>query len=145
MQEMNIATWNLCLGLSKKKDYIREILAELKIDILNLQETKLNPTMNPDLMCIKGYKLEIEQNDDKVRTATYIRKDIDYKRRKDLEMKNGHMIVIDLGRGMDIRIMNIYRPLLPKIAPERQFFWATTGGHLICHNIENNNHGGLQC
>jgi exonuclease III len=88
MQEITIATWNVCLGLSKKRDYIREMLTELEIDILNLQETELNPTLNMDLVCIKGYKLEAEQNDEKVRTATYIRNGIEYKRRRDLEMQN---------------------------------------------------------
>jgi exonuclease III len=98
------------------------MFAELEIDILNLQETELNPNMNLDVMCIRGYSLETEQNDEKVRTATYKRKDFDYKRRKDLEMKNGHMIVIDLGPGMNMRIINIYRPFSPKIATEKQFF-----------------------
>ena len=44
-----VATWNLCLGLLHKIDYVKNCLNKHCIDILNLQETELqpdNPTNN---------------------------------------------------------------------------------------------------
>jgi hypothetical protein len=52
-EQLKIATWNLCLGVSNKRDYIRQILNEHEIDILNMQETDLKPNTNPLHLSIK--------------------------------------------------------------------------------------------
>jgi exonuclease III len=85
---MKIATWNLCLGLFHKKDYVRNLLHENEIDILTLQETELTSDIDTINLQIKGYTLEVETNHDKRRIAIYIRNTISYKRRSDLEKKN---------------------------------------------------------
>ncbi len=38
-----IATWNMCLGLFHKKDYVRTQLHKNNIDLLTLQKTKISP------------------------------------------------------------------------------------------------------
>jgi hypothetical protein len=87
-----------------------------------MQETELNPNTNSNHLSIKGYTLEIEENDHKIRTGTYVSNKIKYKRRKDLEMKNGHIVVLDLSLGITLRVVNIYRSFKPKDASEIDFF-----------------------
>ena len=41
--DINLDSWNLCLGLKHKKDYVSKILRENKIDICCLQEIDLEP------------------------------------------------------------------------------------------------------
>ena len=74
-----IATWNMCLGLFHKKDYVRYILQEYNIDVLSLQETELERDIDEKILQIKGYSLELENNDQKRRVAMYISKSIPYK------------------------------------------------------------------
>ena len=50
------------------------------------------PTQDPQKNLFK----ELRHNTLSRRVATYISKTIKYKRRLDLEMENGHMIVLDL-------------------------------------------------
>ena len=40
-KNITIATWNLCLGLRNKKDYVSKIINEHKLDIVCLQETDI--------------------------------------------------------------------------------------------------------
>ena len=53
---IKIATLNLCLGLKNKRDLIKDILVRNKIDILALQETELEPSLDLNLVNIAGYK-----------------------------------------------------------------------------------------
>ena len=56
MEEHNnikIATWNLCLGLLHKKDYVRRLLEDNNIAILNLQETEIPGDMSASANAIK--------------------------------------------------------------------------------------------
>ena len=62
---LKIATWNLCLGLFHKKDYVRTQLYENNIDILTLQETELSPELQLENLQIKGYSIEVENNNKK--------------------------------------------------------------------------------
>ncbi len=87
-----------------------------------MQETELKPNTSPAHLSIKGFALELETNDHKIRVGTYISNSIKYKRRNDLEMKNGHMIVIDLLSGQGLRMVNIYRSFKPDDAGEITFF-----------------------
>ena len=38
---LKVATLNLCLGLKYKKDLVKDVLIENKIDILMMQETEI--------------------------------------------------------------------------------------------------------
>ena len=38
LEEIKMAMWNLCLGLTNKKDYVTEIIKEKRIDICCMQE-----------------------------------------------------------------------------------------------------------
>ena len=67
---LKIATWNMCLGLFHKKDYVRNILHEHQIDILTLQETEIQEDTDFKNLQIKGFTLEIETNTKKKRIAT---------------------------------------------------------------------------
>ena len=71
---IKVATWNLCLGLLHKKDFVKNLLHSYQIDVLNLQETETPCFMNAEILQIPNYVLEIETNTDKRRVATYISK-----------------------------------------------------------------------
>ena len=109
-----MATWNLCLGLQHKKDYIKRLLNENEIDVLNLQETEIPGEMNTKILDIPDYTLEVEKSLSKRRVATYVSKKVKYKRRFDLEIEGGHMVVIDILGPPQTRIVNLYRPFHPK-------------------------------
>ena len=113
---LNIATWNLCLGLFHKKDYVRNLLYENDIDILNLQETELGPDIDLNNLNIKGYVLEVETNEKKKRVATYIKTSVQYKRRNDLEKPNLHLIILDIQASPQVRIITLYRTFRPQDA-----------------------------
>ena len=109
MMENNIkiATWNLCLGLQHKKDYVKSLLEEYNIAILNLQETEIPPGLNSKILEIPNYTLETEKSLSKRRVATYINKNIRYRRRFDLENEGEHMLVIDILGPPQTRIINL--------------------------------------
>jgi exonuclease III len=66
---LKIATWNLCLGLFHKKDYVRKQLYENNIDLLTLQETELSPELQLENLQIKGYSIEVENNNKKKKSG----------------------------------------------------------------------------
>ena len=111
---MKIATWNLCLGLFHKKDYVRSILQENNIDILTLQETELSQEIEPNVLQIMDYVVEIDENNQKRRVVTYVKNTIMYKRRYDLEKANLHTIILDVGIISTTRIISIYRTFKPQ-------------------------------
>ena len=74
--KIKIATWNLCLGLQHKKDYVRRVLKENNISILNLQETEIPGEVSTRLLEIHNYVLEVEKTLSKRRVATYIHKNL---------------------------------------------------------------------
>ena len=112
---LKIATWNLCLGLFHKKDYVRTQLHENNIDILTLQETDLSPELQLENLQIKGYSIEVENNNKKRRVAIYVKNSISYKRRIELEKENLHVIVLDIEINPPVRIITIYRTFNPQI------------------------------
>ena len=71
---------------------------------------------------IPNYSIEVEKSMSKRRVATYISKQVKYKRRFDLEQEGGHMVVIDILGSPQTRIVNLYRPFNPKQLPEQTFF-----------------------
>ena len=62
---------NLCLGL--KKDEVKPIITENKIDILCLQVTELDSGFPTNILSFKGYTLEMESNANKLRSGLYIK------------------------------------------------------------------------
>jgi exonuclease III len=119
---LKMATWNLCLGVSNKRDYIRNTLIETRIDILNMQETELHEKTDPTQLSIKRYKLALKKSMMKIRVGMYISNNVKYRRGVDLEMQDGHMIIIDLKLKPEVRLINIYRPFKPPQGSEVKFF-----------------------
>ena len=106
-KQLMVATWNLCLGLFYKKDYVKSILKKHNLDILNMQETEIKINCNEKTLHIPGYSLETEKSTSTKRVATYISNNVKYRRRTDLEETNSHMIILDLGPNELTRIINI--------------------------------------
>ena len=69
---IKIGTLNLCLGLANKKNIVKQLIIEEKIDILCLQETELNINLNHDLLSFPTYCFESEINKNKSRVGDYI-------------------------------------------------------------------------
>ena len=55
---IKVATWNLCLGLKSKKDYVYDTLRKENIDICVLQEVEINKAYPLNILTAKDYKLE---------------------------------------------------------------------------------------
>ena len=108
-----IATLNLCLGLKNKKESIKRIIIENKIDICCLQETDLESDYPTDILTFKGYSFETEINSHKSRCGIYISNTTTYTRRQDLEGKDSHLVIIDINDQLKTRIINIYRSFNP--------------------------------
>ena len=109
-----IATWNLCLGISNKKDTVIDHLIENKIDICALQETEIPMNYPENTLNFKNYNLELESNTVKKRVGIYVNTKINYTRRTDLETEDLHLIIIDVHLEHDLRIINIYRSFRPQ-------------------------------
>ena len=114
---MIIGTLNLCLGLKNKKDEVKRLIAENKIEILCLQETELESDYPTNILSFRGYCIETERNTGKIRVATYIKDTISYTRRTDLEGENSHLVIIDMNDRNSTRIINIYRAFNPPPGP----------------------------
>ena len=117
MMEINlkIGTLNLCLGLKGKKDLVKKILNENDIDILCMQELEITRDYDCNLLSIPGYILEIEENLNNRRVGYYIRDNVKYNRRKDLESLNCHIVILDLFDADNNlkRLIGIYRSFNP--------------------------------
>ena len=106
---VKIATWNVCLGLKNKKDYVYKTIKENDIDICLLQEVEIEPDYNSDLLSEKDYKIEIEKNNYKSRSAIVIKNNISYQRRQDIEGQDLGIVIVDLNGQDKYRIVNLYR------------------------------------
>ena len=104
---------------SIKKDYVRTQLYENNIDILTLQETELSPELQLENLQIKGYSIEVENNNKKRRVAIYIKNSISYKRRVDLEKENLHVIILDFESSPPVRIKTELFTLNVDVHPEK--------------------------
>ena len=72
-QQIKIATWNLCLGLLNKRDYIKMLLNTEQIHLLNMQETEIPPCQDEAGLNIPGYSLEVEINSESKRVTNHIK------------------------------------------------------------------------
>ena len=64
--QFNIATGNLCLGFSNKKDYVERVMNENSIDICCMQEVEIGTNIDTSLLSIINYSLLLENNELKV-------------------------------------------------------------------------------
>ena len=112
-QQTKIATLNLCLGLKNKKEEIKRIVEDNKIDILCVQETEVIKDYPIELLTFRNFNYENEMNDLKSRCGIYVRNNVSYVRRTDLEVKNMHIVIIDINNTKKHRIITIYRPFKP--------------------------------
>ena len=60
-----LGTWNLCLGLSNKKDIITSYLKLNNVDLCCLQETEMPNNFPENVLSTGGCNLELELNDGK--------------------------------------------------------------------------------
>ena len=123
-QLLKIATLNLCLGLKYKKDLVKNYLYSEEIDILAVQETEIEKDFNCDLLSIKGFKYEYEENSFKKRVGFYIKNCIKYERKRELEGTDSHLIVIDVDNAKhdNKRIINLYRSFNPILETAKDLF-----------------------
>ena len=122
-ENIKVATWNLCLGLPNKKDYIDHKLNHENIDICALQECEVSPLLDEKHLSLRDYKIELETNNNKKRTGIYIHNRLSYLRRKDLEDENLHLVIIDVDGINNLRIISIYRSFTApsNLTPTDQF------------------------
>ena len=88
---LKISTWNICLGLKSKKNYVKEKILEEKIDICCIQECDIDANYPVNALSFSGYNIEVETNTKKARCCTYIKNDIIYIRRRDLEGEDNNL------------------------------------------------------
>ena len=106
---MKISTWNVCLGLTTKKDEVSRILINNNIDICCIQEAEIPLNFPINDLSICGYSIEVEINEFKLRTCVYIKNGVSYTRRQDLEQCNNHLVIIDIIADKTYRLINLYR------------------------------------
>ena len=70
-KNLKIATWNLCLGLRNKRDYVSKMINEHKLDIVCLQETDIEQNYPLNILSFKGYDFLTENNSNKARAGIY--------------------------------------------------------------------------
>ena len=106
---MRIATWNVCLGVKGKKEYIKTVINREEIDICCIQECDIKPDYPINALTFSNYNIEVEQNDTKARCCTYVKNSINHKRRLDLEGENNNVVIIEVGDSKKFLVINIYR------------------------------------
>ena len=111
---IKIASLNLCLGLSSKKNLVKELILCENVELLCLQETEISPELDVNLISFPGFAYESETNSIKSRVGCFIKNNINYKRCYELEGVNAHLIIIDIKAERNLRIINIYRTFSPQ-------------------------------
>ena len=112
--KLRIATWNLCLGLSNKKNIVKQYMKFNNIDVCCMQEVDLLVNHPTELLSFPGYNLETETNNLKIRVGVYVNERIKYRRRSDLEGTNSHIVILDIEGHKNLRIISIYRTFKPQ-------------------------------
>ena len=96
----------------------------MNIDICLLQEVEIAKDYQQSLLTSKNFKIEVESNDIKSRSAIIIRDNVNYTRRSDIEGKNLGIVIIDLNGHEKFRIINVYRSFNPPNMSQLEFFVA---------------------
>ena len=121
--EVKICSLNLCLGLANKKDLVKQIINNEKIDIMCVQETELITNLDHNLLSFPGFNFESEICTSKSRVGTYINSSLKYVRRSELEGVDCHIVILDISSKPDLRIINLYRSFNPpNNQSAREFF-----------------------
>ena len=89
-----IGSLNLCLGLRSKKETVKKLIVDNKIDILCLQENEIPVNYTINLLTFKGYAFENEKNDVKYRCGIYISNNLSHVRRCNLRVPNMHIMIM---------------------------------------------------
>ena len=105
--QLKIGTWNLCLGLSNKKDIITSCLSSLGVEICCLQETEIPMGFPENILNSGEYNVELELNTEKKRVGIYLHNKLKYARRIDLEKENHHIVIIDVMASKNFRLINL--------------------------------------
>ena len=106
---IKVATWNVCLGLQNKKDFVYDILQREKIAICMIQEAEIKKDYPVNLLSSKDFKNEQENCSVKARCAALVRNNINYTRRHDLEGLDNCIIILDVHAKKNYRLINVYR------------------------------------
>ena len=130
IMEFKISTLNLCLGLPNKKNLVKNLLNSENLDVLCLQETELLHNLDHNLMSLNGYVYESEINCKLSRVGVYLKSEINYVRRFDLEGRDLHLIVIDVRANKNLRIITIYRSFNPQDGQHPRTFFNNQLEHL---------------
>ena len=91
-----IGSLNLCLGLHNKREVVKKIIVENKIDILCLQEIEIPVDYTINLLMFKGYAFEKEINNVKSRCGIYISNNLSHLRHTYLEVPNMNVMIIGI-------------------------------------------------
>lgn len=84
-------------GLLTHIDQLRMFLTDYQFDVLAINETKLDSTINDGLVRVNGYSIERkDRNINGGGVALYIRENINYLIRKDLALSNLELIAIEI-------------------------------------------------
>ena len=115
IKNLKIGTLNLCLGLKNKKDLVKAILIENNIDIHCMQEIEVEHDFDCNLLRKPGFVLEMENNNLKKRVGCYIKDNLKFTRRNDIEKVNCHLLILDLVDQNESvkRIVNLYSSFNP--------------------------------
>jgi hypothetical protein len=119
-----IGSLNLCLGLSNKKEIVKQLIFENKMDVLCLQETELDRNLDHNLLSLPEYNYESEINNIKSRVGMYIRSKINYVRQTELEGINSHIVIVDIKCKNNLRLITIYRPFNPQSGASAKDFFS---------------------
>ena len=83
------------------------------LSVCCLQETEVPKNYPVEVLNCNDYVLELEESMQKSRVGIYLRNDVIYQRRTDLEDTNCHIVVVDVSCEIKIRIINVYRTFRP--------------------------------
>ena len=105
------------------KDYVARSIRENDIDICSIQECEVEKDYDSSILAFRGYNIEMENNCDRARVCMFIKQDINYKRRSDLEGMNLHLVIVDIEAKKKYRLINVYRSFQNQIGfTQRQRF-----------------------
>ena len=90
------------------------MLRKEKIDICCMQEVELDKNFPIKNLQTRDYNFEAEVNTTKSRTGIYIRTNLCYVRRCDLEGSNNGLLIIDFNSTKNYRLINLYRTFNPQ-------------------------------
>ena len=118
--------------MKNKKEFVYKEIKERNIDICFLQEVDTKKDYPENLLTSSGYSFEVEQNELKV-----IKNVVKYERRRDLEVMNCGLVIVDINCEQKYRLINVYRVFnLPNNHSQMSFFKAQLDIIEKCLNIK---------